>query len=93
MRIQKRPEAIQWLKPIFNIHLPEYFVNSTTISKAEVFKYVTFGDQIHIVKWRKKGEWVIVRIIKNIRDTLVFGTVSVGPVVGVLFLTGVISLA
>jgi len=36
---------------------------------------------------------VIVRIIKNIRDTLVFGTVSVGPVLGVLFLTGVISLA
>ena len=36
---------------------------------------------------------MIVRIIKNIRDTLVFGTVSAGPIVGVLFLTGVISLA
>ena len=41
----------------------------------------------------KKGEWVIVRITKNIYDTVIFSIVSAGPIVGVLFLTGVISLA
>ena len=47
-----------------------------------------------ITEWKKrKGEWVIVRIARNIYGTVIFSTISVGPIIGVLFLTGVISLA
>ena len=67
-------------------------------SKAEAYRYSTSGElptrQVRpITEWKKrKGEWVIVRIARNIYGTVIFSTISVGPIVCILFLTGVISL-